>query len=69
MTDDVTGEALVQREDDKPHVVKARLDNYQAMTEPILQFYRERNLLVQFTGTKSKEIYEELHKYLLTVIN
>ena len=34
--DDVTGEALVQREDDKEDIVKARLQDYHEKTEPII---------------------------------
>lgn len=34
--DDVTGEPLVQREDDKEEIVKARLQDYHEKTEPII---------------------------------
>ena len=33
--DDVTGEALVQRDDDKEETVKKRLDVYHSQTDPI----------------------------------
>ncbi|XP_074643217.1 GTP:AMP phosphotransferase AK3, mitochondrial-like isoform X2 [Tubulanus polymorphus] len=39
--DDVTGEQLTQREDDKPETVFARLEQYKMMTEPVLNYYRE----------------------------
>lgn len=42
--DDVTGEALIQREDDVPEVIKKRLDVYYRETEPLLDFYRNKNL-------------------------
>lgn len=38
--DDVTGEDLVQREDDKPEVIKVRLDSYQSQTDPIVEYYK-----------------------------
>jgi adenylate kinase len=38
--DDVTGEPLVQRDDDKEEVVKKRLDVYHAQTEPLVAYYR-----------------------------
>ena len=38
--DDVTGEALVQREDDKEETVKKRLDIYHEQTEPLIEYYR-----------------------------
>src|SRR6185369_15796377 len=37
--DDVTGEALVQRDDDREETVKKRLDVYQAQTRPLVDFY------------------------------
>jgi adenylate kinase len=38
--DDVTGEALVQRDDDREETVKKRLEVYQAQTRPLVAFYR-----------------------------
>ncbi len=37
--DDVTGEALVQRDDDREETVRKRLDVYQAQTRPLVDFY------------------------------
>ncbi|MDZ4073298.1 MAG: adenylate kinase [Hylemonella sp.] len=37
--DDVTGEPLVQREDDKEETVKKRLDVYSAQTRPLVDYY------------------------------
>ncbi len=37
--DDVTGEDLVQREDDKEETVKKRLDVYSAQTRPLVDYY------------------------------
>jgi len=39
--DDVTGEALVQREDDKEETVKKRLAVYHQQTEPLVHYYRK----------------------------
>ena len=39
--DDVTGEPLVQREDDKAETVKKRLDIYSAQTRPLVSYYRD----------------------------
>lgn len=39
--DDVTGEPLVQRDDDKAEVVKKRLDVYHNQTEVLLGYYNE----------------------------
>jgi len=37
--DDETGEALIQRDDDKEDVVKKRLDVYHAQTKPLVKYY------------------------------
>ena len=37
--DDVTGEPLVQRDDDKEETVKKRLEIYHAQTKPLVDFY------------------------------
>lgn len=39
--DDVTGEALVQRDDDKPETVLARLGVYHEQTTPVVAFYED----------------------------
>ena len=38
--DDVTGEPLVQREDDREETVKRRLEVYRAQTRPLIDYYR-----------------------------
>ncbi len=37
--DDVTGEVLIQRDDDKEETVKKRLDVYSAQTRPLVDYY------------------------------
>ena len=37
--DDVTGEALIQRADDKEETVRTRLDVYSAQTRPLVDYY------------------------------
>jgi adenylate kinase len=37
--DDLTGEPLIQREDDKEETVKKRLDVYSAQTRPLVDYY------------------------------
>ena len=37
--DDVTGEPLIQREDDREETVKRRLDVYHGQTEPLVAYY------------------------------
>ena len=39
--DDVTGEPLIQRDDDKEETVKKRLDVYQKQTRPLVSYYAD----------------------------
>jgi adenylate kinase len=39
--DDVTGEPLVQRDDDKEETVKKRLEVYHDQTEPLIDYYKD----------------------------
>ena len=39
--DDITGEPLVQRDDDKEETVKKRLDVYSAQTRPLVDYYSQ----------------------------
>lgn len=39
--DDETGEALIQRDDDKEETVRKRLDVYQAQTRPLVDYYSQ----------------------------
>ena len=41
--DDITGDALVQREDDKPETVTKRLDVYHEETKPLSDFYSNKS--------------------------
>lgn len=66
--DDESGEALIQREDDKPETVLKRLDVYHEQTEPLTNFYKEissRSELIYFSvdGSKSvNEVFENIKK-------
>ncbi len=39
--DDVTGEPLIQRDDDKEETVRKRLDVYHSQTEPLIDYYKK----------------------------
>ena len=69
--DDVTGEALSQREDDKPHVVKARLEEYASMIAPLLAYYKElqqktgSTIVAEFKGSESDVIYKSVKPFVV----
>lgn len=48
--DDVTGEPLIQREDDKEETVRERLSVYHEQTKPLVDFYAQRE--AEGTGVK-----------------
>ncbi len=39
--DDITGEDLIQRDDDKEETVRKRLDIYHSQTEPLVEYYKK----------------------------
>jgi len=54
--DDATGEPLVQRDDDKPEAVRARLKGYDEQTMPLLEYYRSRSVLAEFDGSDNPDL-------------
>ncbi|NXD73672.1 KAD3 phosphotransferase, partial [Eolophus roseicapillus] len=64
--DDITGEPLVQRDDDKPETVTKRLQAYDAQTKPVLEYYREKRLLKSFSGTETNKIWPHIYAFLQT---
>mgnify|MGYP005992763995 CR=1 FL=1 len=70
--DDVTGEPLTQREDDKPHVVSKRLEEYAKMTAPLLTHYKEMQhaskdgvVVAEFQGSESDVIYKSVKPFVV----
>lgn len=57
--DDVTGEPLVQRNDDKPEVVRQRLKGYDDVTKPLLTYYQTQNLMHEFDGSDHPDLVEK----------
>lgn len=62
--DDVTGEDLVQRPDDQPEVVAARLKHYDDLTKPILEFYKAQNIVIDIYGETSAAIWPHVDSFL-----
>ena len=50
-TCDVCGGEVVQREDDTEEAIERRLNLYEVETAPLLDYYKQRNLLVEVNGT------------------
>lgn len=58
--DDVTGEPLTQRDDDKPETWKARLEKFEETSLPLLEHYDRLGLLWRVEGNSSDEISPKL---------
>ena len=52
MTCEKCGNELIQRDDDKAETVLSRLTVYHAQTEPLIDFYTQRNLLKRIDGAQ-----------------
>ena len=62
---DETGLHLIQRDDDKEAVVRKRMDVYLRETEPMIGYYREKNLLQEVDAEKSiEEVTEQIRNVL-----
>lgn len=66
--DDVTGEDLMQRDDDKEETVRKRLQVYHDQTKPLVGFYSAPERLVKFSSIAGvgpvEEITEKVFKIL-----
>ena len=64
--DDLTGETLIQREDDHPDVIKKRLQVYYDETEPLLSFYRQKDIsFYEIDASKTlEEVTEDIRKVI-----
>jgi adenylate kinase len=52
---DVCRTELIQREDDRPETVKNRLVVYQAQTEELIRYYKEKGILRELNGDLSRD--------------
>ncbi|NXS47474.1 KAD4 kinase, partial [Balaeniceps rex] len=66
--DDLTGEPLVQREDDKPEAVAARLRKYKDAAKPVIELYKGRGILHSFSGTETNKIWPYVYTLLSSKI-
>ncbi len=48
---DTCGKELILRDDDKPETVEKRLNVYHDQTQPLIDYYTKKNVLVEVDGT------------------
>jgi adenylate kinase len=59
------GGSLVQRSDDKPETIAARLKVYEQQTRPLVEYYKKRGLLRRLDATASiQTVYDNLRSLL-----
>lgn len=62
-TCDVTGDPLIQRDDDREEVVRNRMDVFHSTIEPVLDFYRSLGILEEVNAELNvEEVYERILK-------
>jgi adenylate kinase len=65
---DVCGAELEVREDDKPDVIRHRLNQYHEKTKPLVEYYDSRGMLERIDGTRSPdEVAEGVRNLLATL--
>jgi adenylate kinase len=65
---DLDGSELIVRDDDKPEVIRKRLDTYHEKTEPLVSYYDRRSVLRRIAGESAPdEVTEEVRRTLATM--
>ncbi|MFL5898761.1 MAG: adenylate kinase [Solirubrobacterales bacterium] len=65
---DVDGSELIVRDDDKPEVIRKRLQTYHEKTEPLVSYYDQRSVLRRIAGeAPPEEVTEEVRRTLATL--
>ncbi len=67
-TCDVDGSELIVRDDDKPEVIRHRLETYHEKTEPLIDYYDHQSLLRRIDGSAAPDaVADELRRSLATL--
>jgi adenylate kinase len=65
---DIDGSELIVRDDDKPEVIRKRLETYHEKTEPLIDYYDQRSVLRRIEGTAAPDdVTEEIRRTLATM--
>jgi adenylate kinase len=65
---DLCGAKLVIRDDDKPEVVRHRLEEYHAKTEPLISYYEDKGILRRVDGQLGPEDVVDRIRALLATL-
>lgn len=62
---DNCGKKLYQRDDDKEETARKRLDVYRKQTQPLIEYYQKKQLLIDIDASRTIDvIFKEVVKYL-----
>ncbi len=65
---DIDGSPLIVRDDDKPEVIRKRLETYHEKTEPLVSYYDSRSVLRRVPGeAPPNEVEEQIRRTLATL--
>jgi len=65
---DIDGSALIVRDDDKPEVIRKRLETYHEKTEPLVSYYDSRGVLRRIAGEAAPdEVADQVRRTLATL--
>jgi adenylate kinase len=65
---DIDGSRLVVRDDDKPEVIRHRLEQYREKTEPLVDYYESQGLLKRVDGSAPPdEVGDRIRALLATI--
>jgi adenylate kinase len=65
---DIDGSELIVRDDDKPEVIRKRLETYHEKTEPLVSYYDSRSVLRRIDGEAAPgEVAEQIRRTLATI--
>ena len=62
---DVCGSSLVQRKDDTLEKLDARMEEYERLTKPVIDYYRNMGLVYEIDASKNQDVtFEQVKKVL-----
>jgi adenylate kinase len=65
---DICGARLETREDDKPEVIRNRLQTYHEKTEPLVSYYEHRGILRRVDGSREPDDVNDSIRAMLATL-